>query len=66
MQKWSSKRAAAPETRQVDDVERGDVVGAPLEVVLPEALLPEAEAVHLAAGLAERRVPVRRALQQCS
>jgi len=53
----------APEAGEVDDVQRGDVVRLPTQVVLPEPLPPEAEPVHVLVVVAERRVAVRRALR---
>ena len=39
------------------------MVGPPAEVVLPEALLPEAEPLHLGVGVAKGRVGVGRAVE---
>ena len=55
-------RALPPEAREVDHVERRDVVGLSSEVRLPEAALPEAELVHVAVVVAEGRVRERVAL----
>ena len=54
----------APEASQVHHVQRRDVVGAAAQVVFPEALLPEAEAVHVLVVVAEGRVRERRPLHQ--
>ncbi len=58
------EKGRAPEADEVNDIEGGDVVGAASKVVLPEALLPEAEPLHFAVVVAERRVRQRRALHQ--
>lgn len=47
------------ETHQVDHIERRDVVGQLAEMGRPVARLPEAETLHLGAGVAEGRVAVR-------
>ena len=52
-----------PEAGEIDDVEGGDVVGAAAQVLLPEALLPEAEPVHVLVVVAEWRVCQRRPLR---
>ena len=52
-----------PKAREIDDVEGGDVVGVAAQVVLPEALLPEAEPIHVLVVVAERRVCQRRTLR---
>ena len=52
-----------PEAGKVDDVQRRYVVRLPAQVVLPEALPPEPEPVHVLVVVAERRVAVRRALR---
>jgi hypothetical protein len=52
-----------PEAGKIDDVEGGDVVGAAAQVVLPEALLPEAEPIHVLIVVAEWRVCQRRPLR---
>ncbi len=57
---------SAPEARQINHIQRRDVVGAATQVLLPEALLPEAEAVHVLVVVAEGRVCERRPLHQHS
>jgi hypothetical protein len=51
------------EPLKVNDVEGGDVVGSPVEVLLPVPAVPEPKAVHLLPVAAKRRVAVRRALK---
>ncbi len=58
----TSQTSHQPEACEVDDVQRRDVVRLPSQVVLPEPLPPEPEAVHVLVVVAERRVTVRCAL----
>lgn len=52
-----------PESNKVDDIKRGDVIRAASQVVLPEALPPEAEAVHLLVVVTEGGIAVWRSLR---
>lgn len=52
----------SPEAGEVNDVECRDVVGLSPQVLLPKALPPEAEAVHLLVVVAEWSVGIRRPL----
>ena len=56
-------KEALPEARQVHHVQGGDVVRPACQVVLPEALLPEAEPVHGPVVVAEGGVGQGPALQ---
>ena len=57
----TSRESAEPV--QINNVQRGDMVGFAAEEVLPVALLPEAEAFHFGAGVAHGREAVGRALE---
>lgn len=48
--------ARSPESLKVNNVEGRNMVGKVLKMGLPEALLPEAETIHLLAAVAERGV----------
>lgn len=52
-----------PEANKVDDVKSGNVIRAAPQVVLPEALPPETEAVHLFIIVTEGGIAVWRSLR---
>ena len=55
--------ARAPEAREIHDVQRADVVRFAGEVLGPEALAPEAEALHRCLVIAEGSVRIRGSFQ---
>ena len=61
---WTNGRAGSvPEAGQINHEEGRDVIGLAPEVLLPEALLPEPEALHVLVVVTEGREPKWCALQ---
>ena len=59
----SDRRRQERGTVQVNNIQRGDMVGFPAEEVRPVALLPETETFHFSAGIAHRGEAVGRVFE---